>query len=281
MKPENSAFTNAFEHPNPNDDFQAEKNHKKPPKIPRKWKIILIFFGVIILIFGIIPGTIYLRASNNSPDIPTEDFEIINQFQLENEVASSVVLLEPMLEEITLRQSLVNRYIYSFIRVNQNSMYDPDSTCQLNACQYLYHELDEEGELLIGVKAIWVEFEDEQIFVNAAIDYNDLISISTVARFEAEINFNIDRINLEVVDFKLDNFNVPGFVLNQIQQSLSENLTINLPEAFDGYLDVDLANLSGSVRQADLRYVLESTPARIEAINVVDGGVIIVIRYIN
>lgn len=272
---------NAFTDANPNDDFIETIPPKKPSKISRKWKIIGAAIAVFVLIFGIIPATAYIRASNNNPDIPTENFEMMSQFQFENEVANSIVILErsPVLEELTLRESLINQYIYNFVRVNVNQLYDPTSQCELDQCRYLYSEVNEADELLIGVKAVWVEFTDGQMFINVAIDYNDIVTISTVAKFEAEINFNIDRMELEIVDFKLDNFNVPNFVLNQIKESLSTNLILQLPEAFADYLTVDLANLTATLRQTDLRYVLDTPPARVESIQIVDGGMIVLIRY--
>lgn len=275
-------FNNAFSNPDPTDDYIAEEIYPKTPRVSRKWKISLIALGVFLLIFVVTPGFVYLRASNTSPNIPTEDFEPMSQFELDREIDSSSLWLEDnSLVERTLRQSLINRYLYNYIQANVNPMYDPNSQCELAQCEYLYHELHETGDLLIGVKGIWVEFDEDQFYINAAIDYNDLISISTVARFEVEINFNIDRINLDIVDFKLDNYNVPNFVLNQIKTSLSENLELELPPAYERYLDVDLAELNATMRQADLRHVLDSGNARIEAIDVVDGGIIFIIRYLN
>ena len=277
----NEPNLNAFTDVNPNDDFVATKPPKKPSKMSRKWKIIGAAIAIFVFIFGIIPATVYIRASNNNPDIPIENFEMMSQFQFENEVANSIVILEqnPILEEFTFRESLINQYIYNFVRVNVNSLYNPTSQCELDQCRYLYSEVDENDELLIGVKAVWVEFTGGQMFINVAIDYNDIITISTVARFEAEINFNIDRLELEIVDFKLDNFNVPNFVLNQIKDSLASNLVVQLPESFAEYVTIDLANLNATLRQSDLRYVLDTVPARIESIQIVDGGMIILIRY--
>lgn len=274
-------FENAFTQPDPKDDYVVETPPPKKPRFSRKWKIIIISISVFVFIFAVLPGFIYLRASNSNPAIPYEDFERINQFQLETEIANNIIRPEANVEELTLPQSLLNRYIYSFIQTNVNQMYDPNSSCELNQCQYLYHELNDADEILIGVKAMWVEIENDAVFINLAIDYDDLIDISTVARFEANIKFNIDRINLEIVDFKLDNYNVPNFVLNQIRNSLEENLVLELPPSFDAYVDVDLTSLSASLRQADVRYVLDTGPARIESIQVVDGGIIFVIRYIN
>lgn len=274
-------FENAFTQPDPNDDFVVESLPPKKPRFSRKWKIILISLSVFVFIFGILPGFIYLRASNANPAIPLEDFERISQFQLETEIANNIIRPEPNVEEITLPQSLMNRYIFSFVQTNVNQMYDPNSACELNQCQYLYHELNEAGDILIGVKAVWLEIENDAVFINVALDYDDLIKISTVARFEANIQFNIDRINLEITDFKLDNYNVPNFVLNQIRNSLQENLVLELPPSFDAYVDVNVATLNASLRQADLRYVLDTGPARIESIQVVDGGIIFLIRYIN
>lgn len=274
-------FENAFTQPNPNDDFVHEVKPPKKPRFSRKWKIILIAVSLFVFIFVIVPGFIFLRASNSNPAIPLEDFEQINQLQLETEIANNIVRPEPNVEEITLSQSLLNRYLYSFVKTNVNDLYDLNSSCQLNQCQYLYHELNDVDEILIGVKALWFEIENDAIFINVALDYDDLIQISTVARFEADLRFNIDRITLEIVDFKLDNYNVPNFVLNQIRASLEENLVLEVPPSFDNFLDINVTALSASLRQADLRYVLDTGPARIESIQVVDGGIIFMIRYIN
>ena len=274
-------YENAFTQPDPNEDFVVESRPLKRPRFSRKWKIILILLSIFVFIFVILPGFIYLRASNANPAIPFEDFERISQFQFETEIANNIIQPEPNVEEITLPQGLLNRYIFSYVQTNVNQMYDPNSACELNECQYLYHELNEAGDILIGVKAVWLEIENDAVFINVALDYNDLIRINTVARFEANIQFNIDRINLEITDFKLDNYNVPNFVIDQILNNLQENLVLELPPRFDAYVDVSVSTLNASLRQADLRYVLESSPARIESIQVVDGGIIILIRYIN
>lgn len=281
MNSKDPNFNNAFSNPDPKDDNVIDSYTEKKPKLSRKVKIILISIGVFVLIFGIIPISIYGRASNSNPDIPFDSFESMNSFQFENAIYNSIINPEPNVEELTMRQSLLNSYIYSFIQTNVNELYNPTSQCDLENCQYLYHELNEDDEILIGVKAIWVEFEQDKIFINAAIDYNDVIRISTVARFEAELTYNIDRIKFEIVDFKLDKFNVPNFIVNQITESLSENLELQLPELFDPYINIDVPNLTATLKQSDLTPILEAPRVRIESIQIVEGGMVVLIRYGN
>jgi len=273
-------FKNEFLEKNLQDDFAGEKLAKKK-FLSRKVIVIISALGLFLTLFIIVPLILLGLARNESPNIPSNAFVRLSPLQIDNEVEDSTFLINANSAEITLRESFINQFIYNYIVDNENRFYRERTLCESDACEYIYHDyhLDDRERLLIGIKAIWVNIENEKVIINVAVDYDDIIQLSTVLVLEVEITNNLNELRADVTRVKLDRLRVPQAIIRQILGVVSDNLTVNLAFPYEGNVEVNIEDLSISILQRNMRNLNDFSQYQVDDVVIQEGGIIFITRF--
>jgi hypothetical protein len=280
QNPNQNPFKNEFLEKNLQDDFAGEKLAKKP-FLSRKVIVLSSAIGTLLLIFVVIPLILLGLIRNDSPTIPNNAFVRLSPEALEIEVEESTFLISPNSAEITLRESFINQFIFNYIVENENGAYRQRTLCESDQCRYIYHEyhLDDLDRLLIGIKAIWITIEDERLFVHVAIDYDDVISLSTVLTLEVEVTNNLNELRADVTSVRLNRLRVPQVIINQILDVVAESASIELAFPYEGNVDINLNELSISILQRNMRKLNDFSQYQVDDVIIRDGGIIFITRF--
>jgi hypothetical protein len=280
MNPQQNPFKTDFKEKNLHDDFIGEKLNKKP-WLSRRNIILASAVGTFLVIFIVIPLFIFSLVRNTSPNIPLGQFRRMTDVQIRDEVEESTFIISANSAEVTLRESLINQFIYNYILESVNPNYRQRTLCETAACQYVYYEFhsDNMERLLIGIQGIWVRIEGERLFVHLAVDYDDAIRLSTIIIMEIQITNNLNELRADVVRVHLDRLRVPQFVLNQVIDLVADQIEIELMYPYEGNVDVDFRNLSLSILQRNMRNLNDYSQFQVDDVIVKDGGIIFVTRF--
>lgn len=282
MNQNKNPFKNEFLEKNLQDDFIGEKLAKKR-FFSRKIIVLISAVSLIIIIFVITPLIILGLIRNENPNVPTSHFVRMTDLQLENEVEDSTFFITTSTAEVTLRESLINQFIYNYILTNENRLYRQRTLCETDECRYIYHEYHPEDRerILIGVKDAWVTIEDDRVFFNLAVDYDDVIKLSTVIIMEIEITNNLNELKAQIVSIKLNRLRLPQTIVNQIIDVVGSNIEIELAEPYEGTLDINLNTLSISILQRNMRNLNDYSQYQVDDVIIKDGGIIFITKFSN
>lgn len=280
MSQNKNPFKNEFLEKNLQDDFAGEKLAKKP-LISRKFIVFGSAVGILLLIFLIIPLILFSLARNISPNIPTDQFVRQSDIQLQVELEDSTFLISANSAEVTLRESFLNQFIFNYIFTNENSLYRQRTLCESDPCKYIYHEYnaDDIERLLIGIRAIWVTIENERLFVHIALDYDDIIRLSTVIIMEVEITNNLNELRADVKSIRLNRLRVPQNIIRQVLDVVAENVDVQLAFPYDGNVNINLQELSVSILQRNMRNLNDFSQYQVDDVIIKDGGIIFITRF--
>lgn len=272
---ENKPEFNEF---NPLDDFNEQVIEKKPKK---RWSVKKIFWLGILGFVLSSPLIVYGSIQNSTPDIPYGNFVNITEPDFLEEIDESTFNLGSNFIEITVLESILNQVIYSSIIEQINRNYAPQSLCRTLDCNYVFHQLDEDGEFLFGIKAIWLRFSEDKILIHAAMDIQGPILIQTVAIAELSLDSNLSEVQLRLDRIRLHRLRIPNVFLSVAQRFIPDDFEIDLPNPYAEAVDVDLSSRSATLDQRNVSQIIPYTRARIDSIELREGGMIVRVRYGN
>lgn len=277
-----NSFKNEFLEKNLQDDFIGEKLSKKR-FFSRKIIVLISAVSLILIIFVITPLIILGLIRNENPNVPTSQLMKMTDLQLENEVENSTFFITAITAEVTLRESLINQFIFNYILTNENRLYRQRTLCETDECRYIYHEYHPEDRerILVGVKDAWVTIKDDRVFFNLAVDYDDAIKLSTVIIMEIEITNNLNELKAQIVSIKLNRLRLPQTIVNQIIDAVGSNIEIKLAEPYEDTLDINLNTLSISILQRNMRHLNDYSQYQVDDVIIKDGGIIFITKFSN
>ena len=260
----------------PLNDFN-EEDVKSPLK--KRLNLKKLIKRIILISILLSPLLLFVLVQNTSPDIPYGNFVQISESELFNEIDDSTFAIGSNMIEITFLESFINQIIYSSVKEQLNSDYNPLLMCQSLDCEYVIHQLNNDDEFIFGIKAIWVRFKENKVFVNAALDVQGPILIQTVVSAELNVNHNLNEVEISLNRIRLNHLPIPNIIISVAQRFIPKGISLELPDPFDSAIDIDLDDLRVVLNQRNVSDLVPYLRARIDSVEIREKGAVVRIRY--
>lgn len=245
-------------------------------------KIILVISGVIVsmvtvVILAIV--TLLSLVSNKDFTVPYGSFSIIKVNELADEIDRSSFQTSDITEQITFRQGTINSLLYTSIINDFNPNYRSEN-CISNSCLYVESITSSDGDLILGIPAVWVEIYDDSAILNAAIEYKGIIDIETLLQVGFNAEFINDNVVLNLDEISLGNLTLPDFLVDQLINIIRGELGSLINNSDDLIVDVDLDTPSISISINDLQSQFPGVESfRFNDLQLREGRILIDIIY--
>lgn len=189
----------------------------------------LIIFIIIIAIFGAI-GINYIQVSVNEDELPTVVYE--EDADLGSLINTNLMdLYLGIGSQYTVIEETLNLVILDSIHENINADYDPLSSCETEACNFILHED------YYYVNYVWAELtQDNQMMVHVSFGSDKIINVNTVLTMYFDIEFNFVEMSATLTLDKYD--------INE------HDISIKVLDRIFNYLDKE--EIENSVTQGEL-----------------------------
>ena len=186
-----------------------------------------LFLSLFLLLFLIILSPVILLALMYQGDIesalPTESYQpdITPSQIVSEEMDQALSLLSSPTEDLGLgfSEGMMNALIYASLTQEEglNPEYQPGSSCETDACQFLVTE-SLSDELTAHLKGVWVELEDDQITIHlsAALDWQDRFTYQTILSLVFNVTDDTDAYRLTIDRVRLGRLPVTSRFVGRI-----------------------------------------------------------------
>lgn len=176
--------------------------------------MIKALFAIILSILSL-PVIGILMLFDFSPSIPLEAYEYMpTGTLLTTKIEDTVSSLQAGELIVDLDEQFINQFLYSYFVESINPDYDPGSSCESEACEFLVSNSDQSVGT-IGVTGIWVRLLDNVISVNVGLRTVG-VPFQTSVRFDFEVIDNPDAFEINYSRLQVGNIPLPAFVVRPI-----------------------------------------------------------------
>ena len=224
-------------------------------------KLFLILFMLVLLVIlspFILLGLMYQGDLNSALPIDSYVVGLTPGQTVSTEIDTTLSQLSTPDQDVSfvLSEDLINTLIFSALTQEEglNPEYDPGSTCETDACQYLVSEAITDS-ITGHLKAIWVELSDDQITINAgaAVEWSDRFTYSTRLGLTFNITDDEDAYRLSIDRIVLGRLpitsRVLGWVFNRVETATGQPV-IESGELPIGTIDTDTFSIT--IPKADI-----------------------------
>ena len=169
----------------------------------------------IVLSILSLPVIGILMLFDFSPSIPIDAYEYMpTSTLLATQIEDTVSSLQAGQLMVELDEQFINQFLYSYFVESINPDYDPGSSCESEACEFLVSNSDQPIGT-VGVTGIWVRLLDNVISVNVGLRTVG-IPFQTRVRFDFEVIDNPDVFEINYSRLQVGNIPLPAFVVRPI-----------------------------------------------------------------
>ena len=169
----------------------------------------------IVLSILSLPVIGILMLFDFSPSIPIDAYEYMpTDTLLATQIEDTVSSLQAGQLMVELDEQFINQFLYSYFVESINPDYDPGSSCESEACEFLVSNSDQPIGT-VGVTGIWVRLLDNVISVNVGLRTVG-IPFQTRVRFDFEVIDNPDVFEINYSRLQVGNIPLPAFVVRPI-----------------------------------------------------------------
>ena len=169
----------------------------------------------IVLSILSLPVIGILMLFDFSPSIPIDAYEYMpTDTLLATQIEDTVSSLQAGQLMVELDEQFINQFLYSYFVESINPDYDPGSSCESEACEFLVSNSDQPIGT-VGVTGIWVRLFDNVISVNVGLRTVG-IPFQTRVRFDFEVIDNPDVFEINYSRLQVGNIPLPAFVVRPI-----------------------------------------------------------------
>lgn len=197
----------------------------------------------IILSILSLPVIGILMLFDFSPSIPIDAYEYMpTGTLLTTKIEDTVSSLQAGELIVDLDEQFINQFLYSYFVESINPDYDPGSSCESEACEFLVSNSDQPIGT-IGVTGIWVRLLDNVISVNVGLRTVG-IPFQTSVRFDFEVIDNPDVFEINYSRLQVGNIPLPAFVVRPIINAILNETDVSQTTFGGNGIELDVQALS-------------------------------------
>jgi hypothetical protein len=200
----------------------------------------------IVLSILSLPVIGILMLFDFSPSIPIDAYEYMpTSTLLATQIEDTVSSLQAGQLMVELDEQFINQFLYSYFVESINPDYDPGSSCESEACEFLVSNSDQPIGT-VGVTGIWVRLFDNVISVNVGLRTVG-IPFQTRVRFDFEVIDNPDVFEINYSRLQVGNVPLPAFVVRPIINAILGESDVSQTTFGGNGIELDVQALSLTV----------------------------------
>jgi hypothetical protein len=200
----------------------------------------------IVLSILSLPVIGILMLFDFSPSIPIDAYEYMpTDTLLATQIEDTVSSLQAGQLMVELDEQFINQFLYSYFVESINPDYDPGSSCESEACEFLVSNSDQPIGT-VGVTGIWVRLFDNVISVNVGLRTVG-IPFQTRVRFDFEVIDNPDVFEINYSRLQVGNVPLPAFVVRPIINAILGESDVSQTTFGGNGIELDVQALSLTV----------------------------------
>ena len=200
----------------------------------------------IVLSILSLPVIGILMLFDFSPSIPIDAYEYMpTSTLLTTQIEDTVSSLQAGQLMVELDEQFINQFLYSYFVESINPDYDPGSSCESEACEFLVSNSDQPIGT-VGVTGIWVRLLDNVISVNVGLRTVG-IPFQTRVRFDFEVIDNPDVFEINYSRLQVGNVPLPAFVVRPIINAILGESDVSQTTFGGNGIELDVQALSLTV----------------------------------
>lgn len=197
----------------------------------------------IVLSILSLPVIGILMLFDFSPSIPIDAYEYMpTSTLLATQIEDTVSSLQAGELIVELDEQFINQFLYSYYVETINSDYDPGSSCESEACEFLVSNSDQPIGT-VGVTGIWVRLLDNVISINVGLRTVG-IPFQTRVRFDFEVIDNPDVFEINYSRLQVGNIPLPAFVVRPIINAILDQSDVSQTVFGGNGVELDVQALS-------------------------------------
>jgi hypothetical protein len=200
----------------------------------------------IVLSILSLPVIGILMLFDFSPSIPIDAYEYMpTDTLLATQIEDTVSSLQAGQLMVELDEQFINQFLYSYFVESINPDYDPGSSCESEACEFLVSNSDQPIGT-VGVTGIWVRLFNNVISVNVGLRTVG-IPFQTRVRFDFEVIDNPDVFEINYSRLQVGNVPLPAFVVRPIINAILGESDVSQTTFGGNGIELDVQALSLTV----------------------------------